>query len=273
MSNKPLAGKVAIVTGAGRGIGRAIALDLTKRGVKGVGLIHQFHLGVVLTLKNQITITYHSNITAADAVISELKELGASAIAIKDVSPTTSEFTDSIIQQTLSAFSVPKVDILINNAATAVLADPVTPEVFNQVFNTNVLAPLLLTQSTLPHIARGGSIVNISSASARWNLGGPTNVYASSKAALEHLTRNLAADHAEKYGITINVVSPGVTDTDAVRGAPKEYVQPLIDMATAEKRAGTPEEIADAVGWLCGGGGARWINGHTIASNGGSVMW
>ncbi|KAI5360180.1 putative short-chain dehydrogenase/reductase SDR, NAD(P)-binding domain superfamily [Septoria linicola] len=240
MSNKPLAGKVAVMTGAGRGIGRATALDLAKRGVKG------------------IAITYHSNVTAANAVISELKELGASAIAIKD---------------TLSAFSAPKVDILINNAATAVLADPVTPEVFNQVFNTNVLAPLLLTQSILPHIARGGSIVNISSASARWNLGGPANVYASSKAALEHLTRNLAADHAEKYGITINAVSPGVTDTDAVRGAPKEYVQPLIGMATAEKRAGTPEEIADAVGWLCGGGGARWINGHTIASNGGSVMW
>ncbi|USW58726.1 Putative short-chain dehydrogenase/reductase SDR, NAD(P)-binding domain superfamily [Septoria linicola] len=242
MSNKPLAGKVAVVTGAGRGIGRAIALDLAKRGVKG------------------IAITYHSNVTAANAVISELKELGASAIAIKDVSPMTSEFTDSIIQQTLSAFSALKVDILINNAATAVLADPVTPEVFNQGFNTNVLAPLLLTQSILPHIARGGSIVNISSASARWNLGGPTNVYASSKAALEHLTRNLAADHAEKYGITINA------------GRQKSMCS-LIGIATAEKRAATPEEIADAVGWLCGGGGARWINGHTIASNGGSVMW
>ena len=220
----------------------------------------------------QITITYHSNTTAAEATVSELGALGTAAIAIKSVSPITTAITDEIMKRTLAAFETTTIDILVNNAFTGHGGETFSPETFHSTFDTNVLAPLLLTQSILPHIARGGSIINISSLVARLPKFPGFTVYAISKAALEHLTRQLATAYAEQYGITINAVAPGIVATDAIQAQGQEFNQPIIDLATAEKRAGRPEEIADIVAWLCGDGGARWINGDTIAASGGAVM-
>lgn len=148
----------------------------------------------------------------------------------------------------------------------------ITPEVFNKTFHTNVLMPYLLTQSVLPTIRPGGSIINVSSRAARSHYGGATTLYCASKAALEHLTRNIAAEVAAEKKITVNTVMPGGTETDAVAQAPDMLIDRVRAAATAEKRLGRPEEIADVVCFLAGGGGARWINGDTIAACGGATM-
>ncbi|CAK4034248.1 Dehydrogenase OXI1 [Lecanosticta acicola] len=164
--------------------------------------------------------------------------------------------------------------VQVNNAGHAPLyaMGTITPETFNDMFHLNVLAPLLYVQSVLPIIRRGGSIINLGSIGARTTLGGDVAIYCSSKAALEHLTRNLAVTHSAAKGITINNVAPGATDTDAVAGLPHELVSIVKNEWTALRRLGTPEEIADCVCFLAGGGGARWINGATIAACGGASM-
>lgn len=147
-------------------------------------------------------------------------------------------------------------------------------ETFFETFEANVLAPYLLIQSALPVMYPGGSIVNITSISGRVSLGGPTAMYASSKAALEHLTRNLAVTHAAEKRITINNVAPGAVDTDALWAAPQAIVDIVKNDWTPEKRVGTPEEIADVVCFLClPSGGSRWLNGATIPACGGAAMW
>ena len=148
----------------------------------------------------------------------------------------------------------------------------ITPAAFNKTMHTNVLLPYLLTQSLLPCIRPGGSIINISSRAARSHFGGPTTLYCASKAALEHLTRNIATEVAAEKRITVNNVMPGGTETDAIKLASSELIERVVRDATAERRLGRPEEIADVVCFLAGGGGARWINGDTIAACGGAAM-
>ena len=148
----------------------------------------------------------------------------------------------------------------------------ITPETFNKTMHTNVLLPYLLVQSVLPSIRPGGSVINISSRASRSHFGGPTTLYCASKAALEHLTRNLAAEVAAEKKITVNAVMPGGTATDAAKDAPPELIERVRNDATAEKRLGRPEEVADVVCFLAGGGGARWINGDTVAVCGGAAM-
>ncbi|KAF2160229.1 hypothetical protein M409DRAFT_70581 [Zasmidium cellare ATCC 36951] len=210
MASSSFEGKIAIVTGASRGVGREIAIQFAKR------------------------------------------------------------------EKTLQAFSVDGVDILVNNAGLMNLypMGQLTSEAYHTVFDTNVLAPLLLIQATLPVIKPGGSIIKISSRAARVALGGQATIYAASKAALEHMTRNLATAHAAERKITINNVLPGGIETDMIATAPQAMIDRVKNDATAEKRLGQPGEIADVVCFVAeGGGGARWINGDTISVCGGAAMW
>lgn len=222
----------------------------------------------------QITITYQSNADAANKTIADIESLGAKGLAIPTPSTIDNAFADSVIQSTLAAFNTPHIDILVNNAGDMSLytLGAITPEAFNRTFHTNVLMPYLLAQSALPALRPGGSIINVSSRASRSCYGGPTTLYAASKAALEHLTRNLAAEVAAERRITVNSVMPGGTETDAVAAAPGEIIERVRQAATAEKRLGRPEEVADVVCFLAGGGGARWINGDTIAVCGGATM-
>ncbi|UJO22030.1 Short chain dehydrogenase asqE [Fulvia fulva] len=256
---RPLEGKVAIVTGGSRGIGREIALQFARKGCKA------------------ITITYLNNIEAAKSCVTEIRRLGCEAIAIQGVDvqghqALYQELADSMIQQTLSAFSTTGIDILVNNAGAAALYpnDAQAALEFYGIFNLNVLTPYMLIQAVLPVIRPGGSIINITSISARVVLGGPTIIYSASKAALEHMTRNFAVTYGAKKQITINNVSPGATDTDGLRQASQEIIDIVKNEWTIEKRLGRPSEVADVVCWLCGGGGARWINGDTINASGGA---
>ncbi|RFU27473.1 hypothetical protein B7463_g8864, partial [Scytalidium lignicola] len=241
--SQSLDGKIAIVTGASRGIGAAIAVEFAKRGAKG------------------IAITYVSNVDAAEAVLQRIRDYGTAGVAIKaDASDPSS--AASIVHATQQAFGSDEIDILVNNAADSTLfpLDDTTPEVFYRSFTTNVLTPLLLAKSVMPHIRRGGRIINISSRLARVPSVGGVYVYAASKAALENVTRNLATEWAAKKLITVNNVMPGPTDTDAMNGTLPELLERARTVATAEKRLGKPEEIANVVAFIAEDG-SRWING------------
>ncbi|KXT18272.1 hypothetical protein AC579_2928 [Pseudocercospora musae] len=257
-----LTGKIAIVTGASRGIGKACALELAKRGVKG------------------ITITYQSNLEAANATASELQALGSEVLVLKAPETVDNAYADNLVQQTLQAFNVETINILVNNAALIGMREmgSITPKDFHDFYDWNVLATYLLTQSILPVIAKGGSIINISSTAARVvggsdALSGALVLYSTSKAALEHLTRCLAASYAKEKRITMNVVAPGGTSTDGMQKMPEQLKRKIEESATAETRMGTPEEVADVVAFLAGDGGARWINGDTVHVNGGAAMF
>lgn len=179
------------------------------------------------------------------------------------------------MNQAVQAFSTDGIDILVNNAGNMNLypMGQLTAEAFHTTFYVNVLTPLLLTQAVLPVIRPGGSIINISSRAGRVSLGGPATLYSTSKAALEHMTSNLATTHAAEKKITINNVMPGGIETDVLATAPLAMIEKVKNDATAEKRLGTPFEIADVVCFVAGGGGARWINGDTISVCGGAAMW
>ncbi|KAK4495250.1 hypothetical protein PRZ48_013579 [Zasmidium cellare] len=257
MASNSFQGKIAIVTGASRGIGREIAIQFAKKGAQGVA------------------ITYLSNAKVAESTVSEIEATGSKAIAIQTPANFDTATAESVIQKTLQAFSVTGIDILVNNAGNMSLypMGQLTAEVFHTMFSTNVLAPLLLTQATLPVIDPGGSIINISSRAARVAVGGQATLYAASKAALEHMTRNLATAHAAEKKITINNVMPGGIETDMISTAPQAMIDRVKNDATAEKRLGRVDEVADVVLFVAGGGGARWINGDTISVCGGAAMW
>ncbi|KAH8799808.1 hypothetical protein F5884DRAFT_117496 [Xylogone sp. PMI_703] len=253
--SKTLEGKIAIVTGASRGIGAAIAIELAKRGAKGVA------------------ITYASNIKAADAVVEQIRNHGSLAVAIC-ANNTDSSAIETVVSSTQAAFSVTDIDILVNNAACSDLypLSDISETNFNQIFHTNVLGPLMLIRAVLPHIRKGGRIINISSRLARVPSEGGVLLYAASKAAMENATRNLAMEWPSIKGITINNVMPGPTDTDALAGAPAAFTERAKQIATAEKRLGTPDDIASVVAFMAEDG-SRWINGDTINVTGGATMW
>ncbi|KAH6914111.1 hypothetical protein BKA70DRAFT_1260478 [Coprinopsis sp. MPI-PUGE-AT-0042] len=180
-----LEGKVAIVTGASRGIGAAIALDLASRGAK-VALAYSSSRSQS-SISDLITQIKTATQGTAIGIQCNLRDLDA---------PKT------IVDATLSAFG-PKIDILINNAAAISdkLLPDITPEHFDEVFHLNVRAPLLMLQAVLPHLRRPGRIVNISSVGARAGYPG-VGTYSASKAALEGFTRSWAAELG-KDGTTV----------------------------------------------------------------------
>ena len=244
-TSKRLAGKVALVTGGSRGIGAAIALRLASEGAT-------------------VAVTYASNKTAADKVVSQIEEIGSKAIAVKANVSSDADTTALVAE----IKKLGKIDILVNNAAIFVGApvDQASLEQFDQLFNTNVRGLVATTLAALPFINDGGRIINISSGAARASLGG-FGFYSATKAALEALTRVWAQDLGKRQ-ITVNAIAPGTTQTDMMEnGLPKEMHQHFIDK-TALGRLGQPADIADAVAFLASKD-SRWVTGKTIDADGG----
>ncbi|GIO32187.1 MULTISPECIES: SDR family oxidoreductase [Paenibacillus] len=241
-----LNGKVAIVTGASRGIGRQVAIQLAKAGAK-------------------VVVNYSSSREKADEVVKTIEQFGGQAAAIRaDVSKVAE--VEALFSETLERFG--RVDILINNAgvmANVTISD-VTEEIFDRHFALNVKGTYFACQQAMKHMAPGGTIINFSTSISGAML--PTySLYAATKGAVEQLTRQLAKEFGPK-DITINCIAPGQVATELfLNGKSPELVDSYRRM-NAFGRLGEPEDIANAVE-LFVSDQARWITGQTIRVNGG----
>lgn len=255
----PLIGKVAVITGASRGIGSAIALELARKGAVA------------------IAITYVANLPAAKNVLAKIRatspDIVCTAIQADLLSPT---FGEDIVKATLAKLKTSHIDIIVNNAAISDMRyqepfEEMTYEGFERMMRGNGWGSIQLIRAALPYIRPGGRIINISSTSSKRPNLDPTMAYGMSKAALDSVTRSLAVKYAAEKKITINSVSPGPTETDLLAQTIKgdEKLAALVAQgSTAEKRYGTPEDVAGIVGFLASDD-ARWINGNQVPANGG----
>jgi 3-oxoacyl-[acyl-carrier protein] reductase len=241
-----LNGKVAIVTGASRGIGRQVAIQLAQSEAK-------------------VVVNYSSSFARAEEVVKTIEQFGGQAVGIKaDVSKVSE--VEALFAETLKRFG--RVDILVNNAGIMenhALVD-VTEEVFDRHFATNVKGTYFACQQAMEHMAKGGTIVNFSTSVSGAML--PTySVYAATKGAVEQLTRQLAKEFGPK-NITINCIAPGQVSTDLfLSGKSPELIDSFRRM-NAFGRLGDPEDIANALELLVSDK-SRWITGQTIRVNGG----
>lgn len=241
-----LNGKVALVTGASRGIGRQVALQLAKAGAK-------------------VVVNYSSSRDKADKVVKTIEQFGGQAAAIRaDVSKVAE--VEALFSETLERFG--RVDILINNSgvmANVTISD-VTEEIFDQHFALNVKGTYFACQQAMKHMAPGGTIINFSTSIAGAMLQ-TYSLYAATKGAVEQLTRQLAKEFGPR-DITINCIAPGQVATELfLNGKSPELVDSYRRM-NAFGRLGEPEDIANAVE-LFVSDQARWITGQTIRVNGG----
>src|ERR1700677_3793724 len=240
--------KVALVTGASRGIGMAIAERLARDGFK-------------------LIVNYSENAARAEALVRKLEGTGGRAIAVKaDISDPSA--VRGMFDAAEAAFG--GIDVLVNNAGIMALA-PIA-ETDDASFDRLIAVNLKGTFNTLREAAKrlrnGGRIVNFSSSVVGLLM--PTyGVYAATKAAVEAMTSILAKELRGR-NITVNAIAPGPTATDLfLNGKPQELIDRLAKLAPLE-RLGQPEDIAAAVSFLAGPDGA-WINGQTLRANGGIV--
>ncbi|KAI1751686.1 tetrahydroxynaphthalene reductase [Xylaria castorea] len=263
MSNqvKPLAGKVALVTGAGRGIGRGIALELGKRGAS-------------------IVVNYGRSSKSAEAVVAELAKLGSKSVALQADISKPAEVV-GLFEKALAHFD--HIDYVVSNSGMEVWCEEteVTPELFDQVFNLNCRGQFFVAQQALKHCSEGGRIVLTSSIAAQM-AGIPNHaLYAGSKAAVEGFTRAFAVDCGRKR-ITCNAIAPGGIQTDmfdenswhyvpgGYKGMSVEIIKEGLRKMCPLDRVGEPADVGKAVYCLISEEG-EWINGQVIRCSGGGV--
>lgn len=247
--SKPLAGQVAVVTGASKGIGAEIARQVAAAGAA-------------------VVAHYSSDQAGAEGVIDEITAHGGTAIAVRaDLSKP--EDIKPLFEATREKFG--KLDLLVNNAGVYDYAavGEITAEHFNKLFDVNVLGLLLATQEALPLFPpEGGSIVNVSSVAALSPMAG-ASVYSASKAAVDAITKAHAKELGPRH-IRVNAVSPGMVNnraTEAVESGTSEF-QRLIESQTPLGRIGVPADVAPAVVFLASRG-ASWITGEVLVMSGG----
>ncbi|MDH4086828.1 MAG: glucose 1-dehydrogenase [Nitrospira sp.] len=242
---KELSGKVAIVTGASNGIGRAIAERLAEDGAI-------------------VVVNYSKSSEKAQQVVVGIQGKGGKALAVQTDMSQVAEARRLVID-TVKQFN--RLDILVNNAGKFMPKplDETTEEEFDSVIALNAKGPYFAMQEAAKVLKDGGRIVNISTGGTHLHFPGAT-AYLGSKAALEQYTKGLAQELASK-GVTVNTVSPGFTETGMMT---EEYRQIGIQL-TPMKRLGVPKDIADVVAFIVSEE-ARWLTGQTIQVGGGIVM-
>lgn len=245
---KSLSGKVAIVTGASRGIGREIAERLAENGAK-------------------VVVNYASSPAKAEEVVSAIKQSGGEARAIQaDIRQVAA--IERLFGETIEAYG--GIDILVNNAGimTTKPVAAMTEEDFDQQFAINVKGTYFAIQQAFHHMNSGGRIINFST-SVVGQMFPAYSVYAGTKGAVEQFTRQLAKEFGPK-GITINAVAPGPINTELFTvGKSEEQITGIANM-NAFGRLGEPDDVAGAVLFLAGEE-SKWITGQTIRVNGGFV--
>ena len=244
-----LQGKVALVTGASKGIGAAIARELAARGAA-------------------VAVNYSGSKAAADRLVAEIESNGGKAIAVQaNVADPTS------IQQLIDtvATQLGPIDVLVNNAGIYEFGplEAITPEHFHKQFNTNVLGLLLVTQAAVPHFnPAGGSIINIGSVVGK--MAYPNgSVYSATKGAVDSITVSLSKELGARK-IRVNALNPGMVETEGAHAA--GIIGSDFDRAIAAEtplgRIGQPQEIATAAAFLASAD-SGWLSGQTIYASGG----
>ncbi|KAL8820316.1 MAG: hypothetical protein Q9191_007541 [Dirinaria sp. TL-2023a] len=261
-----LAGKVALITGASKGIGKATALRLARDGAR-------------------VVINYSSDAGAAEEVV---KQIGTDkAAAIKADASNVAEI-DAMVQQTVKAFG--KIDILIPCAGLLPMSplEATSEELFDKIFALNVKGPYFLAQvhtplptyvdlanrydvvqqKAVPHMPSGSHIVLISTTlTAASTVMPPYLPYLATKGAIEQMVRVMSKDLGRK-GICVNAVSPGPTGTELFLRNQNEQTIKMLSSMNPVGRIGEPEEVADGIAFLCGND-SRWVLGQNLRINGG----
>jgi 3-oxoacyl-[acyl-carrier protein] reductase len=242
-----LRGKVAIITGASRGIGRAIAERLATEGAA-------------------VVVNHRASAGQAAEVVATIEAAGGRAVALAaDMGVVAG--AQRLVNGTIEQFG--KLDILINNAGVGnrtAMAD-VTEKEFDWTLAINARGPFFAIQAAVPRMSDGGRIINISSCGTHVaQVTGLLAVYQMSKGALEQLARCYMKELGAR-GITINSVLPGFVETELASDTPTAYKEALVQR-TALRRLGTAEDIAEVVCFLASDAG-RWVTGETIQVSGG----
>ena len=250
-----LKGKVALVSGASRGYGRAIAERLARDGAF-------------------VVVHYATNVDAARAAVASIEAVGGGALPLAaplDGSPAGVDVLFTRLDAELATRGRPAtVDILVNNAAISPRGtiEDTSESLFDEVMNVDAKAPFFLLQKVLPRMPNGGRIINISSQTSLVAFPGVA-AYTMAKGALDRLTL-VAAKQLAPRNITVNVVAPGLIDTDMTK-AVAEKAQTEWEAIIPLKRLGTPQDIAAAVCFLASDE-AAYITGQVLAVNGGMYM-
>lgn len=247
-------GKIAIVTGGSRGIGRSIVLSLAKRGVRSI-------------------FTYHSHGADAEAVVAMVRDAGAEAVALQLDAGDIASFDAFVenVKDALDKLGATRFDYLVNNAGNShhnMPFETATEEELDSIYNVHFKGVFFLTQKLLPLINDGGRIVNISTARTRISSPGGS-AYASMKGAVEVLSKHMANELGPRR-IAVNVVAPGPVETDFSGGIVRDNpaVNKRIAEATALGRAGVPDDIGPMIASLLSEEN-RWVNAQRIEVAGG----
>jgi 3-oxoacyl-[acyl-carrier protein] reductase len=242
-----LAGKVAIVTGASRGIGRAIAESLAVAGAA-------------------VVVNHRASAVQAAEVVAAIENAGGRAAAVQADMGVVAEIR-RMVDRAIELYGA--LDILVNNAGVGkrTAIEDMTENEFDWTMSVNARGPMFAIQAAVPRMRYGGRVINISSCGTHVaQVTGLLAVYQMSKGALEQLARCYVQELGAR-GITINSVLPGFVETELASDTPAAYKDALVKR-TALGRLGTPEDIAEAVCFLASDAG-RWITGETISVSGG----
>jgi NAD(P)-dependent dehydrogenase (short-subunit alcohol dehydrogenase family) len=246
-----LAEKTALVTGASRGIGRAIAQRLAADGAL-------------------VAVHYGHDEAAANGTVVAIENAGGRAFSVRAELGVAGDI-DTLFSGLERGLAGRALDIVVNNAAIIsydATIESATQEQYERVFNVNVRAPLFIVQRALRIMADGGRIINVSSGVTWFAI--PELVYAMTKGALNVMTRSLAFTQGRR-GITVNAVSPGITETDMNGWLNNVEAQQKVAAMVALGRHGKPADIADAVAFFASNDG-RWVSGQVLEVNGGLFL-
>jgi 3-oxoacyl-[acyl-carrier protein] reductase len=246
-----LTGKVALVTGGGRGLGRSIALALARQGA-------------------DVAVNYRSNAESAAEVVSEIRAMGRAAIPIQGDTSAGREACEAIVKATIDEFG--KVDILVNNAGITRdnLMMRMDEEEWDSVLDTNLSGPFWMTRAIARPMlkARSGRIINMSSVAGRMGNVGQAN-YASAKAGLIGLTKSVARELASR-GITCNAIAPGLIETELTADIPAAAREFVIN-STPLGYIGSVEDVAAAAVYFASDE-SRYVTGQVLGVDGGMMM-
>jgi 3-oxoacyl-[acyl-carrier protein] reductase len=249
MSSKKLTGKVAVVTGASKGIGAAIAKHLAAEGAA-------------------VVVNYSASKAGADQVVADITSSGGKAVAVKANVAKKADI-EQLFAESKKAYG--PIDILVNNAGVYEFlpVEQVTEDHFRKQFDLNVLGLTLATQAAVKQFnPAGGSIVNISSVVSTLGVPGAA-VYSGTKGAVDSITRSLAKELGPR-GIRVNAISPGMVETDGLHAAgfAESDFRKQIEAQTPLGRIGQPQDIANAAVFFASPDSA-WITGESLTVAGG----